>query len=96
MGGELMWRTNAGAKYTSEYNTGSNLAPQKMQDSMTTVTARTGIGAEDESWVIEVWGQNLTDEEYYQVVFDAPLQAGGFNAFLGAPRTYGMTARFKF
>jgi iron complex outermembrane recepter protein len=94
--GQLVWRTNVGAKYTSEYNTGSNLAPQKMQDSMTLVTARTGVGAADESWMIEAWGLNVTDEEYYQVVFDAPLQAGGFNAFLGAPRTYGMTARFKF
>jgi iron complex outermembrane receptor protein len=94
--GQLVWRTNVGAKYTSEYNTGSNLAPQKMQDSMTLVTARTGVGAADESWMIEAWGLNVTDEEYYQVVFDAPLQARGFNAFLGAPRTYGMTARFKF
>ena len=96
LGGELMWRTNVGAKYTSEYNTGSNLVPQKMQDALTLVNARTGLGAEDESWMIELWAQNLTDEEYYQVVFDAPLQTGSFNAFLGAPRTYGMTARFKF
>jgi iron complex outermembrane recepter protein len=94
--GALMWRTNLGAKYTSEYNTGSNLVPQKMQDAMTIVNARTGIGAADETWTIEAWAQNLTDEEYYQVVFDAPLQTGSFNAFLGAPRTYGLTARFKF
>ena len=93
---DLAWRSNVGAKYTSEYNTGSNLVPQKMQDAMTIVTARTGIGAADESWMIEAWAQNLTDEEYYQVVFDAPLQTGSFNAFLGAPRTYGLTARFKF
>ena len=96
LGAELMWRTNVGAKYTSEYNTGSNLVPQKMQDALTLVNARTGLGAEDESWMLEVWAQNLTDEEYYQVVFDAPLQTGSFNAFLGAPRTYGLTARFKF
>jgi iron complex outermembrane recepter protein len=96
LGTDLTWRTNVGAKYTSEYNTGSNLVPQKMQDAMTIVTARTGIGAENESWMIEAWAQNLTDEEYYQVVFDAPLQTGSFNAFLGAPRTYGLTARFKF
>ena len=55
-----------------------------------------GFGAEDESWMIEAWAQNVTDEEYLQVVFDAPVQTGGFNAFLGAPRTYGLTARFKF
>jgi len=96
IGASLVWRTNLGAKYTSEYNTGSNLVREKIQDAMTLVSARTGFGAEDESWMIEAWAQNLTDEEYYQVVFDAPLQTGSFDAFLGAPRTYGMTARFKF
>jgi len=96
VGSSLVWRTNIGAKYTSEYNTGSNLAPQKMQDAMTVVNARTGFGAEDERWMIEAWAMNLTDEDYYQVVFDAPLQTGSYDAFLGAPRTYGLTARFKF
>ena len=96
IGRALLWRTNVGAKYTSEYNTGSNLAPQKMQDAYTVVGARTGIGAADEAWMVEAWAQNLTDEEYYQVVFDAPLQTGSFNAFLGSPRIYGVTARFKF
>ena len=96
IGSKLIWRTNVGAKYTSEYNTGSNLAPQKMQGSVTTVNARTGFGAEDERWMIEAWAQNLTEEEYYQVVYDAPLQTGSYDAFLGAPRTYGLTARFKF
>ncbi|HEX2492587.1 MAG TPA: TonB-dependent receptor [Steroidobacter sp.] len=96
IGAKYVWRTNVGVKYTSEYNTGSNLAPQKMQDALTLVNARTGFGADDESWMIEAWAQNLTDEGYYQVVFDAPLQSGSYNAFLGAPRTYGVTARFKF
>lgn len=96
IGSTLVWRTNLGAKYMSEFNTGSNLAPRKIQDAFTTVNARTGFGAEDETWMIEAWAQNLTDEEYYQVVFDTPLQTGSFDAFLGAPRTYGLTARFKF
>jgi outer membrane receptor protein involved in Fe transport len=60
------------------------------------VNARTGFGAEDERWMIEAWATNLTDEEYYQVVFDAPLQTGSYDAFLGAPQAYGLTARFKF
>ena len=55
--------------------------------------------------MVELWALNVTDEDYYQVAFDATLQgssAGGavsdstLNAFLGAPRTYGVTARFKF
>jgi iron complex outermembrane recepter protein len=92
----LVMRANVGAKYLSDYNTGSNLDPNKIQDAYTLVNARLGFGAEDESWMIEAWGQNVTDEEYVQVVFDAPAQTGTYNAFLGAPQTYGLTARFRF
>jgi len=107
-------------KYMSEYNTGSDLLPFKEQDAFTTVNGRIVLGTEDERWTMELWGQNLTDEEYIQVGFNAPLQgtafqptlqAGGtnpgtfynggldtqtYNAFLGAPRTYGATLRFKY
>jgi outer membrane receptor protein involved in Fe transport len=69
---------------------------------------RIAFGTRDERWSLELWGQNLTDEDYYQVVFDAPLQnvtsatpgalptTDALNAFLGAPRTYGVTLRAKF
>jgi outer membrane receptor protein involved in Fe transport len=104
IGSALLFRTNVGAKYTSEYNTGSNLDPRKIQDALTLVNARIGIGSADEIWTIEAWAQNLTDEEYYQVAFDATLQGSSatavatstIDAFLGAPRTYGLTARFRF
>jgi outer membrane receptor protein involved in Fe transport len=101
----LLFRANLGVKYTSEYNTGSNLDPRKIQDAMTLLNGRLGIGAQDDKWMVELWGLNLTDEEYYQVAFDATLQGSStspgvststINAFLGAPRTYGLTARFKF
>ena len=92
----LVGRFNVGAKYTSEYNTGSDLAPQKMQDAYTLVNARIGIGSRDKRWGVELWGQNLTDETYAQVGFDAPLQTGSYNAFLGAPRTYGATLRVMY
>jgi iron complex outermembrane receptor protein len=103
-GNSLLFRSNVGAKYTSEYNTGSNLDVRKAQDALTLVNARIGIGADDEAWMVELWAQNLTDEEYYQVAFDATLQGSSATtpvsstvaAFLGAPRTYGLTARFKF
>ena len=104
----------------SEYNTGSDLLPFKMQDAFTTVNGRISIGAEDEGWMLDLWAQNLTDEEYLQVAYNAPLQgtafqtsvqAGGshpgtfydqardtqtYNAFLGQPRTYGLTLRFQY
>jgi outer membrane receptor protein involved in Fe transport len=110
LGNGLMGRFNLSAKYSSEYNTGSDLLPAKMQDAFTLVNGRIGFGAEDRSWMLEGWGQNLTDEEYYQVVFNAPLQGTAFasipydpatdtqtyNAFLGAPRTWGVTLRVRY
>lgn len=96
LGASLLFRANVGAKYLSEYNTGSNLDPNKIQDAYTIVNARVGFGAQDEKWMIEAWSLNLTDEEYVQVIFDAPAQTATYNAFLGVPQTYGLTARFRF
>ncbi|MFC5568570.1 TonB-dependent receptor [Lysobacter yangpyeongensis] len=105
-GNDLVARFNLGAKYTSEYNTGSDLDAEKQQDAYTLVNARIGIGRRDRRWAVELWAQNLTDAEYMQVAFDAPLQAPGtalpgdplnsYNAFLGAPRTYGVTFRVSY
>jgi len=103
--GSLLARFNIGAKYVSEYNTGSDLDPEKMQGAYTVANARFGIGAQDQRWMLEFWGSNITDEEYVQVGFDGPLQNvspapnnpfNTFNAFLGAPRMYGMTLRVRY
>ena len=96
IGAEHIGRFNVGAKYLSEHNTGSDLDPQKIQSAYTLVNARVAIGAKNKRWMLEVWGQNLTDETYAQVGFDAPLQTGSWNAFLGAPRLYGMTLRMQY
>lgn len=106
MGSSLMGRVNVGAKYMSEFNTGSDLDVEKMQEAYTIFNARFVIGAQDQRWTLEFWGQNLFDENYVQVGFDGPLQtdAAGtpgdprntYNAFLGAPRTYGVTFRVKY
>ncbi len=104
-GSSLVARFNVGAKYTSEFNTGSDLDVEKIQDAYTIVNARFGIGAKSKRWMLEFWGLNIFDEEYVQVGFDGPLQTANptpgdprntYNAFLGAPRTYGMTFRIQY
>lgn len=85
-----------GAKYMSEYNTGSDLDPEKAQGAGTVVNARFGIGARDKSWTVELWGKNLTNANYLQVGFDAPIQAGAWNGFLQPPRTYGVNLRLRY
>ncbi|MFN3354303.1 MAG: TonB-dependent receptor, partial [Brevundimonas sp.] len=103
-------------KYMTDYNTGSDLLPYKQQDAFATINGRFLLGTVDERWTAEFWVQNLTDEEYIQVAYNAPLQGSAFqttvqpngtyynpaldtqtyDAFLGAPRTYGATLRFKY
>ena len=101
----VLARFNIGAKYMSEFNTGSDLDPEKMQDAYTVVNVRAGIGPSDRSWSVEVWGLNVFDKYYNQVGFDAPLQnlspvpnnpLNSFNAFPGSPATYGVTFRKRF
>ena len=106
-------RFNVGAKYSSDYITGSDLFPPKTQQAYTVVNARVTFGDADDKWAVELWSQNLLDEEYTQVGFNGFLQGSSglsatnavyvpandsltYDAFLGAPRTYGMTLRAKF
>ncbi|MDQ3511003.1 MAG: TonB-dependent receptor [Pseudomonadota bacterium] len=104
-GNSMIGRFNIGAKYMSDYNTGSDLDPEKEQEGFAVVNARIGFGAKNRRWMVELWGQNIFDEEYVQVGFDAPLQNvspqpnnpfNSFNAFLGAPATYGVTLRVNY
>ena len=114
--GNLRASANLTAKYTSAYNTGSDLIPFKNQESYTLVNGRIGIGSVDRRWTVELWAQNLTNVNYKQVVLNAPLQGTGFqstvqpngsyynasldsntyDAFMGTPKTYGMTLRVKY
>ena len=92
----LTLRATLSEKYDSAYNTGSDLDPRKIQGAYGLLNGRIGIGAPDNRWAVEAWGMNLTDKYYYQVAFDAPYQYNQIDAFLGAPRMYGLTARVRF
>ncbi|WP_373475322.1 TonB-dependent receptor [Sphingorhabdus sp.] len=99
-------------RLTSDYNTGSDLFPQKEQDGFAVFNARIGLRGPDDSWGIELWGQNIFNQDYAQVAFNSPFQAGTTSApfvdpqfpggrqvlsqFLAEPRTYGITLRGKF
>jgi outer membrane receptor protein involved in Fe transport len=94
--GTLGFRTSVEEKYNSSYNTGSDLDPRKIQQGFGLLNGRIGFGALDESWAIEAWGANLADKYYYAVAFDSPFQFNTISSYLGAPRTFGLTARVKF
>jgi outer membrane receptor protein involved in Fe transport len=99
-------------RLTSDFNTGSDLFPQKEQDGFALFNARIGIRGPEQKWSLEFWGQNIFDKDYAQVAFNSPFQAGTtsapfvdpqypggrqlFSHFLAEPRTYGVTGRFNF
>jgi outer membrane receptor protein involved in Fe transport len=84
------------ARYVDDQITGSNLDPAKEQPAYTLVNGRIGLYTQDERFGLEIWGRNLTDEEYHQIAFDVPLQSGSMAAFLGDPATYGVTLRARY
>ena len=101
----------ADSRLTSGYNTGSDLFPEKAQESFALFNARIGIRGPQSAWSLEFWGQNIFNKNYQQVAFNAPFQGAGssaqtqafgttanqtFASFLAEPRTFGVTARTKF
>jgi len=99
-------------RLSGDYNTGSDLFPQKEQDGYALVNGRIGLRGPDQKWAVEFWAQNIFNKDYTQIAFNTPFQAGGasaaftdpqfpggrqiFSAFLAEPRTYGLTVRGKF
>lgn len=77
------------------FNTGSNLAGQKVQDRYTVLNGRLGVSGRDGGWSAELWGRNLLDEDYAQVIFDTAF-VGSMTSYLGDPRTWGVTLRKRF
>ena len=45
---------------------------------------------------LSVWSRNLLDSRDLGVIFDSPAQPGGVSAYPNDPRTYGVTARYRF
>jgi len=70
---------------TADYNTGSDLFVEKEQDGYTVVNGRVGIRGPDEKWAIEVWAQNLLNQDYQQVGFSSPFQGSNSRSQLTAP-----------
>ncbi len=98
-------------RMTSDYNTGSDLFPEKAQDGFFLMNARVGLRGPAQRWALELWAQNILDTNYQQVAFNAPFQGAGsqaqtqafgstanqiFTSYLAEPRTYGLTVRTRF
>ena len=92
-------RVRGEASYTSEYNLVGTLAPlpSLVQDSFTLLNGSIAVGAQDGAWSLQLWGRNLTDEQYFRGGFFSVGTPGpSTNAYPSNPRTYGLSLRARF
>ncbi len=96
--GPLAGAFHIDARYTGDHNTGANLDPLKHQDAYTVVNARLIFNSAGgmNPWTVDFWGQNITGTDYSVTIFDAPLQTGTYNSFIGDPQVYGVSLRYDF
>jgi iron complex outermembrane receptor protein len=72
------------ARMSSDYNTGSDLFPEKEQDGYALVNARVGLRGPAQQWSLELWAQNLFNTDYQQVAFNTPFQGSNSRAHVQA------------
>ena len=94
IGNDLIYFLRSNARWEDDRRTSTqpNLLLD-IQDSNTKVNLRLGIGSASRRWMLEVWGNNITDKQTKNVTFNTPLRIGSRGSFAEAPRTYGVTAR---
>lgn len=93
---DLMLKLGTSYRFRSDYTTGQDNDEFTENDDYWIFNANITLEATDQSWAVELWGKNLTDEEVINIGFDTPLQGGSFSAFMDAPMTWGVTGRMNF
>lgn len=96
-GTSLAWNFYVDALYVSKMRVQTLFRdPITDQKAYTVVNARLGIGGENGSWGLELWGRNIGDTLYHQYALGIPEQTGEFAHYKTEPRTYGVTLRASF
>jgi iron complex outermembrane receptor protein len=86
---ELFGRTDF--SYTDEYFTGATNDPDLFIDGYGLLGATLGLRSADGRVALELFGSNLSDENYVLIPSDVVVQA----EYLGPPRLYGVRLRLK-
>jgi len=109
LGNGLQWFVGTSWSWLDEQNVGTscNNDPQAMQDAYSIVNARLGLRSAAGDWEIALFGNNLTEEDFCQTIFDQAFGApiGAVNPVnntsvmrcnLGAPTTWALRGSYRF
>jgi iron complex outermembrane receptor protein len=64
---------------------------QSVNDLNASITYVMDMGLE-----FSIWGRNLLDDRMIRQIFDSPAQIGSISGYPNQPRTYGVSARYRF
>lgn len=86
-------RGSLSGRWQSDSTAGDPNDPLYDIDSYGILNGSIGVYSLNDKWDISVWGQNLTDEYYWQQITS---NANVVLRFAGKPRTYGLTLSYRY
>jgi iron complex outermembrane recepter protein len=92
------WRMSVGGnlRYTTELNANTTLNVNLVQPAYTVLNGRLSFSNPEKGWTISGFMRNIDNRFYASIKTAQPNQAGGFAAFPGEPRSYGIEVRKSF
>lgn len=81
--------------FESEVQTTDNIPASVASREVSVINANVSYALEN-GFSINVWGRNLTDDDYLLTGFPTVVQTGSFSGYVNNPRTYGVTVRKTF
>jgi iron complex outermembrane receptor protein len=85
----------ADASYRSAFSSSPTASAYLNIDGYTLVNARLGFRG-DNGWDVFVWGRNVLDQDYFEILSAGGSSSGYYAGLPGDPRTYGVTLRTEF
>ncbi len=84
----------ANYNYESSVRVIENVPENVATRDVSTVNASAGLARN--GWDVQLWGHNLTDDDYLISAFPSVAQSGSYSGYPSQPRTYGVTLRKRF
>jgi iron complex outermembrane recepter protein len=92
----MEFRAGIDINYMDDIYLDTDLDENLVQDAHTKVNARLALAGTDNVWEVSLIGKNLTDKTTLGTGYDQPLVAGGYLAFVEAPREISVRLKVNF
>ena len=92
--GSMMWFTELDVQFTDDFLYNGDLDPIAYQEAAERINLRTGLRGE--SWMLMLYGRNITDENFTNGGADVPLARGSHMRYLSRGEVWGIQAAWEF